>query len=161
MAYNYRHYLYSARRWTAPAANTASTAASQGLGTGATPNTDWASKGIFVPAGSQLRAFTVAGAVSGTEIENIDINIYHQHGPWNGGWSSATTTQRTTLYTQANAGFSAISGMSRYRYPLSFTTPADGYVFLTTRPSLASTMTTTQYFDCAGVLDVSCPLDPV
>ena len=126
MAYNYRHYLYADRRWTAPAANTASTTASQGLGPGAVPNTDWDSKGIFVPAGSQLRAFIVAGAINGTEIENIDI--YHQHGPWNDGWSSPATTQRTTLYIKSNAGFLATSGMSRYRYPLSFTTPADGYV---------------------------------
>ena len=160
MAYTYRHYLFSDRRWTAPSANASSTNANANLGTGAVPDFDWNCKGIFVPAGSLIRAFTVAGAINGSETENTEVGIYFHTGPWNGGWINASATTRTTLDVRANSGFTSSGGMVRYRVALNFTTPADGYVFLATRPSAASNITTTQYFECAGMLDVACPLAP-
>ena len=158
MAYTYRHYLYSDRRWTAPANNASSTNASVGLGTDATPALDWDSKDIFVPAGSLLRSFTVAGALNGTETENLEVGIYYQYGPWNSGWTSSATTQRTTLDMRVASGISSTSGMTRYKVPLNFVTPQDGYVFIATRVSAATTLTTTRFFDCAGALELSCPL---
>ena len=158
MAYTYRHFLFSDRRWTAPANNASSTIANASLGTDATPTLDWDSKGIFVPAGSLLRSFTVAGSLSGSEIENLEVGIFHQYGPWNGGWTSGSATQRTTLDMRADSGITSAAGMARYKVPLNFVTPQDGYVFVATRVSAATTLTTTRYFECAGVLELSCPL---
>lgn len=159
MAYIYRHYLFSDRRWTATSANDSSTNA--GLGTSAAPEMDWNSKGIFVPAGTSLRAFTVVGAINGADIVDMEVGVYYQYGPWNGGWTGPTTTVRTNLHGPAATGISSANGMNRIRIPLNFITPADGYVFLATRPLVASNISGTQYFECAGALDLSCPLNPV
>lgn len=62
--FNYRYYFYTDGRWVGTSASGATLNASQSLGTGVDPNIDWDAKGLYVPAGSTINSFTLAGSTS-------------------------------------------------------------------------------------------------
>lgn len=157
MPFSYRYYLQPDRRWIGPTSNSGSLNASQNLGVGAEPNVDWDSKGIFVPAGTTINALTLAGSISGTDVADLDLRVYFQHGPWGSGWTNTATTTRVVLHSADAAGVITGAGMNRLQIPLTYTTPADGYLAVAMRQDAASTMTVTRYFYSAGALDMTLP----
>ena len=76
--YNYRYYFYSDRRWVAPSANAGSLNATQSLGTGAEPSIDWDGKGLYLPAGSTINAFTLTGSTDNAQINDLYLRIWVQ-----------------------------------------------------------------------------------
>ncbi len=156
LPYQYRHYLYSDLRWTAPVANGGSWNASQSLGTGAEPNVDWDARGLFLPAGSQVHGLHLAGNLNNAEPDDLDLRIYFQHGAWDGSRNTNGETSRDTLYSQNTVGITAGTAMQRLAIPLSYSTPEDGYLFLALRPSAGSILTNTRYAQLSGGFDVAC-----
>ena len=157
LPYSYRYYFYTDKRWVAPTSNTGTKNANQNLGTNADPNIDWDGKGVYVPAGTQIHSFDLAGNPTSNELVDLDLRLFFQHGPWNASWDSNTTTTRIELYNANSAGLLGAGGMRRTRLPLSFTAPADGYFTLAARPDAASTLISTRYFYMEGALDVTLP----
>jgi len=157
MPFNYRYYFYTDKRWVGPSASAASLNASQNLGTGAEPNVDWDGKGIYLPAGTVINAFTLAGTPSNGEIADIDLRVYFQHGPWNASWNTAGETTQTVLHSANASGFIGSGGMCHAVYPLAYTVPVDGYFAVAARPDASSTLAATRYFYSASALDVTLP----
>lgn len=153
--YSYRYSLLGDKRWCAPLENCGSANASENLGTGAEPNIAWRAKGVFVPAGSVLHAFRLAGNMNNTEITGLDLRVYFQTGPWNASWNSNGETTRQTLFSANDAGFDGGTALQRLQIALDFTAPEDGYFFAAIRPNAASTPTATRYFFATGALDAS------
>ncbi|MFT4742078.1 MAG: hypothetical protein ACI91Z_000049 [Yoonia sp.] len=141
IAYNYRYYVYTDRRWIAPSSNPGILNATQALGIGPEPTIDWDGKGLYLPAGSMVNAFTLAGNTSNGEINDLDLRIWFQYGPWDVSWSTAAETTRTVLYSGDAAG---IIG-------------ADGYLIVGARADASSTLTETRYFYSASVADITLP----
>ena len=156
-AFNYRYYLYTDKRWVAPSANPASLLATQSLGVGTEPNIDWDGKGIFLPANSIIESFTLAGNPSNPEINDLDLRMYFQHGPWNTSWGSASEATRDTLFNLDSAGVIGSGGMRRTKYMFNYTTPADGYFSVAMRQDNASAPTATHSFYAAGILVFTSP----
>ena len=150
-----RIYLYADQRWCGPASNTGLLNANIDLGTGAEPNVDWDSKGVFLPAGSVLHALCVTGNFTNNDVTDMDLRICFQHGPWNASWNSTGGTTRNTLVSVNGAGMTDGTSMQHALFPLTFTTPADGYLFIIARASTAPGGT--RYFHNASALEVSCP----
>ena len=157
MPFNYRYSFYADRRWCAPSVNSATLDATQSLGTGTEPSIDWNGKGIYLPAESLIRSFTLAGSRSTGELTSIDLRFYFQHGTWNNGWINAATTTRDMLYSGNATGFISGGGMCLTVYPLTYITPADGYFAMASRVSASATLSSTSYFYSAGMLDIVLP----
>ena len=157
MPYSYRHSVNSDYSWTAPTGNGSSLMATLDLGTASEPSIAWPIKGIFVPSGSVLHGFVLAGHLSSEEITGLDIRLAFQTGPWNQSWSSAPSTVQTVLYSQDNMVMPPSVEMQRTYIPLSFVAPSDGYFFLAARATPTATLTSNYYLYTAGALDVSCP----
>lgn len=156
LALNYRYYLYSDRRWVGPTTNPGSLNASSSYGTASQPIVTWDSKGTFVPAGTAIRQFTLTGTANHSEITTLNLRLFFQYGPWNTSWSDENSTTRDLLHS-ANINLDASTGMSRAVYPITYTTPADGYFIVAARPGAESIPTTTRYFYAAGALGVTVP----
>ena len=157
MPSNYRYYFYTDKRWVGPSASGASLNASQSLGTGAEPVVDWDGKGFYLPAGTVINSFILAGTPSSGEIVDIDLRLYFQHGPWNNSWNTAGETTRVMLQAADATGIIGTGGMRRIVYPLNYTVTADGYFASAVRANASSNLTTTRYFYSAGALDVTLP----
>lgn len=155
--FNYRYYLYTDRRWVGPSAAASVLNASTSLGTVAEPSIDNDAKGLFVPAGSVINAFILAGSRNSGELGDLDLRIYFQHGPWNSSWNSAATTTRVTLHSADAAGVMGTGGMVKTVFPMNYTTPDDGYFIVAARHDAGSTLTATRYFYSAGALDITLP----
>ena len=155
MPYAYRYYLFPDRRWTAPSNNPASVNAAGSQGTDDIPLVRNNIKGVFLTAGSRIHGFKLAGDVTAPINTDLDMMLFFQHGPWEGGWVDAAQTQRSTLLAVNGIGITSTS-MRRRTDLLSFVVPADGYFFVTMRVRTANTFTGTEYFDCSGALDVAC-----
>ena len=154
---NYRYYMYADKRWVGPSSNGASLNASANLGSGAEPNVDWDAKGVYLPAGTTVRSFTLAGHPSSPEIADIDTRIYFNHGPWNGPWDSVATTTRVMLDAQDAGGVIGTGGMRQKIFTLDYVTPADGYLALAARADAGSTLGGTRYFYLSGAIDITLP----
>ena len=157
LPFNYRYYFYTDRRWVGPAPAASSLNASTSLGTNAEPNLDWDAKGLFVPAGSVINAFTLAGSPNSGAIGDLDLRIYFQYGPWNNAWKNTAATNRVTLYSADAAGVIGTGGMIKSVFPLNYVTPDDGYFMVAARHDAGSTLTSTQYLYSAGALDITLP----
>ena len=154
--YAYRYDLYADKRWTAPSGNPITKAAAVSLGTDATPVINWSIGGVYLPAGSIIHGFKVAGFFNNNDIVDIDLHIYFQTGPWDGTWNSPGETIRTLLFSQNNAGLTSGAAMQKVFVPLTYTVPSDGHVFLATRVSANTTVADTRYFYVSGAIDVTC-----
>lgn len=154
-SYAYRHYLYNDHRWAAPISDTASKLAFLNLGTAAEPIVNWTTGGILLSSGTKLHGFSLSGYLNHAEVQDLDIRIYFQTGPWNSTWDSVGETLRTTLFSQNNIGMTLGVSQQRKYIPLSYTTPADGTFFIALRPTMASTMTGTRFFYASGNLEMS------
>lgn len=158
MPYQYRQFLYANRAWAAPFPDASQHAASSQLGTGSEPTVNWATRGIFLPAGTNLHQLTLAGYINNAEVAGIDLRIYFQTGEWDGTWDSEAQTTRHTLFSQnGDTSFFGPFVMLRQTYPLSHITADDGVLFVAARPSSASTLTSTRYFYIGGALDATLP----
>lgn len=157
LPYNYRYYLYTDKRWVSTTANSGTQTANRNLGSGSEPNIGWDTKGLFIPAGSVLNHFVLAGSFSNSQIADLDVRVQFQHGDWNGTWGNSNTTTRAALYSADTVGISGGNGMQRTTLPLNYTTPSDGYLIMALRPNAASTLTATRYFYCAAALDLTLP----
>ena len=155
--FDYRFYLYSDRRWIGPSASAATLNASQTLGTGAEPIVDWDGKGIYLPAGTVINSLAFAGTPSNGEIVDLDLRIFFKYGPWNNSWNSAAETTRDTLYSADATGIIGNGGMRNVEFPLSYTTPANGYFAVVARQDATSVLMATRYFYAAGALDITLP----
>lgn len=156
LPYAYRHDLYADKRWTAPSGNPITKAAVVELGTQETPTMNWTLGGVFLPAGSVIHGFKVAGFISHSDIADLDLRIYFQTGPWDGTWNNSSATLRTSLFSQNNAGLTSGAAMQQIFVPLAYTAPTDGHVFLATRASNNTTTTDTRYFFVSGAIDATC-----
>ncbi len=157
MPFNYRYYLYTDKRWVSHSANAASLNASVSHGIGAEPNLSWATKGIFLPAGSVINQFLLAGNISNNEVTDMDLRFYFQHGPWNNSWNTADETTRETLFSGDGVGIVGNSGMRNMEFSIDYVTPAAGYFAIAARAEASSTLAATRYFYSAGALDVTLP----
>jgi len=156
LPFNYRYYLYTDRRWVGPTANSASLNASTSYGTASQPIVNWNSKGTYVPAGTIIRQFTIAGSPSHAEITTLNLRLFFQYGPWGNAWGDEASTTRDMLRS-VNANLDTDTGMSRSNYAITYTTPADGYFIVAARTSIASAPSATRYFYATGTLDVILP----
>lgn len=153
--FNYRYYMFTDRRWVGHSASSSTTNATTSLGTGAEPDVNWDCKGLFLPAGTTLRSFTLAGNADSSEVANIDFRAYFQHGTW-GSWNSNGTTTRISLQS-SNAISFAGAGQHLSVFPLNYVTTNDGYFIGAARPSATSNLTGSSYLQIMGALDVILP----
>ena len=156
LPYHYRHYLPVDNGWCGPVGNAASFNASEDLGTSAEPMIAHDAKGVYVPAGTRLTQFVLAGDINSAEVIDIDLRLHFQYGPW-GSWATGGATTRVDLASLNGAGIPGDTGLHRQVIPLAYTTPADGYVLTSVRPTAASVLTATRYFYLAGALEAACP----
>ena len=146
LPYVFRHYLFADKSWTVPTGDGASQLGALNLGTNAEPVAHWSARGIFLPAGSTVHGFKVAGFANSNEVTDIDLRICFQTGPWNTSWNSTAETVLDTLYSQNDAGLSQGASMQKLYVPLAYTTAADGYLYLATRANSTSVLGATRYF---------------
>lgn len=154
---NYQYFLYTDRRWMGHSPNSATQNAWTSLGSDTDPSVYWAAKGIFLPAGTILRSFTLAGNVSDSDVLDIDFEASFQHGPWGAGWTSAVSTTSDVLHRVDDIDFSYAGGMQRITMPLNFVTPNDGYFLGAARHGSTSTLAAIRYLHIAGCVDVILP----
>lgn len=157
IAFNHRFYFEPDKRWVGFSSGPATLSVAQSLGTGAEPTVDWDAKGYYVPAGSIINSFTLAGSPNHYDLADIDLRIYFQHGPWNSGWDSQAATTRAVLQSVDGAGFIGSGGMRHAVYTLNYVTPAAGYFAIAARPDATSTLAATRYLYVAGALDITLP----
>ena len=149
--------MYPDLRWVGISPNSANFNAAQALGTGAEPTVDWDTKGVFLPAGTVISSFKLAGNVNSTEIVDLDLRLFFQHGPAAAAWDSSATTTRNMLLSMDGAGFVINPGMNFAQYTLSYTTPEDGYFSIAVKPDATSVLTATRYLYMTNLLDVTLP----
>ncbi len=157
LPFNYRFYLYADKRWVGLPSNPGSLLASTNLGTGNEPYVDWDAKSQYLPANSTINGFALAGNLTSTEVQALDLRFYFQHGPWNNTWDSYSSTSRALLHQADGSALIGNNGMCKADFPFSYVTPEAGYFLVTMRADVASTLTTTRYFYSASALDVTLP----
>ncbi|WP_056038708.1 DUF2793 domain-containing protein [Loktanella sp. 3ANDIMAR09] len=157
LSYRFRHFLYADQRWCAPSSNTGSANASQNLGTGAEPSIDFDCAALLISAGSHIDRIVLAGDITSSDVGDLEIGIYFQHGPWNAGWTNNTSTLRDTIVAPTVTGLGQINGMVRVSYAVDYTAPDEGYVFAAIRAAAGSTLGGTRYFNCSGLIGMTAP----
>lgn len=104
-----------------------------------------------------LNAFTLAGHVYNLEVEDLELRLYLQYGPWNAVWRSPATTTRVMLHSDNGVAVQGANGMYNLTFPLNYTAPTDGYMAMAMRPGSTSTLTGTQFIYVTSALDITLP----
>lgn len=123
-------------------------------GTGADPALAWRDVGALLKKGSQLGTVVNGLRANSSQINNFDLRIYFQTGPWATGWSADADVTRTLVGSSDNTFVD--TSFSRTIVDLGgYVLPEDGFLLFFWRP--IGTMTTTRYLYSSMFVDFLTP----